>query len=73
MMSGTLFTTLLILLNGNPLFNLTGDPSDNQLIVKKTEDFTVTGDGKSVQWNKTVWLPITVQESSGGPVSRHAH
>jgi len=69
MMSGTLFTTLLILLNSNLLLPLAGDSTDNLLLANKTEDFTITGDGKSVQWNKAAWLPITVQESSGDPVS----
>jgi hypothetical protein len=69
MMSGALFTTLLILLTSNLLLPPTGDSTDNLLVANKTEDFTITGDGKSVLWNKAAWLPITVQESSGDPVS----
>ena len=69
MMSGSILTVLLILLNGTLFFQSAEMDDTATLTIKKTEDFTITGDGKSLQWNKTEWLPITVQESSGGPES----
>jgi hypothetical protein len=65
-MSGPLLTFLLIVLNGNLFFSFTEDQDAALLTVRKTEDFTITGDGKSSPWNKTEWLPITIQKSSGG-------
>ncbi len=38
---------------------------DSTLVVKKTADFQVTGDGTSSAWGSTKWLDITVQKSSG--------
>jgi hypothetical protein len=45
---------------------------DSILIVKKSNDFNVTGDGSSSSWTKTNWIPITVQESDGTPLSTRA-
>jgi len=65
---GFLISFLLIILNGN-IFNSISDGGDATITVKKTEDFTVSGEGKSPMWNKTEWLPITVQETKGGSVA----
>jgi hypothetical protein len=35
-----------------------------KIIVRKTTDFKVTGDGNSINWNNADWLTITKQESS---------
>lgn len=35
------------------------------LVVKKTADFEPDGEGKSENWSKTAWVPMTVQESPG--------
>lgn len=69
MIGGTILHVLLALLNGNIFFNSPVQQDSSTLTVSKTEDFTVTGDGRSTQWNKASWLPITVQKSSGDPVS----
>jgi hypothetical protein len=47
-----------------------GEISDStQVLVKKTADFKVNGKGNSPSWGNTAWIPITVQESSGKPLS----
>ncbi|GAB3496299.1 hypothetical protein GCM10027341_14870 [Spirosoma knui] len=33
--------------------------------IRKTEDFQVNGKGDHINWTKTPWLPITIQESAG--------
>lgn len=58
-------TAFLLLLNGNLIFHTFEASDSNILKVKKTEDFSITGDGKAANWSKTDWLPITIQESSG--------
>lgn len=63
-MSGPILTVFLILLNGNLFFTLFLEQDTTTLTVKKTEDFTISGEGKAPQWNKTEWLPITIQKSS---------
>lgn len=41
-------------------------PGDStRYLVKKTDDFPVNGLGDYAGWNKTAWVPITVQESAG--------
>jgi hypothetical protein len=67
-MNGLSLIAILIVSYGGLIFNSTVERDPGTLTVKKTEDFTVTGDGISPQWNKTEWLPVTVQESSGGTV-----
>ncbi|MDJ1492621.1 carbohydrate-binding family 9-like protein [Cytophagaceae bacterium DM2B3-1] len=34
-------------------------------VIRKTSDFTITGDGKSKSWEKTEWIKIPVLESAG--------
>lgn len=63
-----LLSILLIILSGSFFSNSIGD-GDATITIKKTEDFTISGEGKSPMWNKTEWLPLTVQESSGEPVA----
>lgn len=36
----------------------------SQVVVKKTVDFLVNGEGNSVHWKSADWVPITVQEST---------
>ena len=35
------------------------------LIVKKSSDFLVTGDGSSPEWNKTQWIPLIKLDNGG--------
>jgi len=42
-----------------------GDTS--RLFIRKTADFTVTGDGSSPQWNAANWVVLPVQEAAGTP------
>jgi hypothetical protein len=63
-MSGPILTVFLVFLNGNLFLNLFKEQDTTTLTVRKTEDFTITGEGTSLQWNKTEWLPITIQKSS---------
>lgn len=64
-----MLTYILIILHGTLFFNSIDGQDASPLTVRKTEDFTVTGDGKSAQWNKAEWLPITIQKSSGNTVN----
>lgn len=64
-MNGIILTALMIIAGGSLINDATAQSYPGILTVKKTEDFTITGDGRSPQWNKTEWLPITVQESAG--------
>jgi hypothetical protein len=68
-MIGSLLSALMIILNTVFFYHSGNEDRSTMISVKKTEDFEVSGDGKSLMWNKTEWLPITVQESSGGPVA----
>ncbi len=67
-MNGLSLIAILMISHGGLIFNFPVQRDPGTLTVKKTEDFTVSGDGHSPQWNKTEWLPITVQESSGGAI-----
>ncbi|MFD2937164.1 carbohydrate-binding family 9-like protein [Spirosoma flavum] len=40
-----------------------------QLIVRKTNDFQVNGNGDNIEWRKAGWVPITVQKASGKTLS----
>lgn len=39
--------------------------SSKEIVIKKTGDFTVTGDGSSQNWNVTSWIPIPIRSGSG--------
>ena len=39
----------------------------SRFYIVKTTDFTITGDGRAVAWNKTDWVTLPVQEVSGEP------
>lgn len=43
-----------------------------KIIVRKTADFKVSGDGSANVWATTGWVTLTVQESSGHPLSTRA-
>jgi len=36
-----------------------------KILIPKTEDFSVSGDGKAKEWSHANWIQITVQASSG--------
>lgn len=38
---------------------------DSSIVVKRTEDFTVSGDGKAENWNAATWQNLSVQNSTG--------
>ena len=65
MLNGSLLTLFLISLSANLFISLSKE-ENTTLMVKKTEDFIITGEGTSPEWNKTEWLPITIQKSSAG-------
>lgn len=45
-------------------FSFQHQSDSTKAFVKKTEDFTVTGDGESSNWKAADWIAITEQESS---------
>ncbi|QNF35378.1 carbohydrate-binding family 9-like protein [Adhaeribacter swui] len=64
----SLFAFLLLI--GNSVSAQKADSS--QLIIKKTPDFTVTGEGKSPNWAKTKWVSMPVQETAGEKLNTKA-
>jgi hypothetical protein len=56
------------LLAGIILFSLqiakADDPVPGSLIIRKCNDFDVTGDGSSSEWNKTGWIGLTQKEGA---------
>ena len=47
-------------------------PADNILIIKKCNDFEVTGDGSSAEWNKTNWVELKQQGPNESPYTTRA-
>lgn len=48
-------------------FIYTGMSAQNkaEITVKRTDDFTVTGDGKNENWNKAAWVDLPLRGNSG--------
>ena len=65
---------ILVILISQPGFAaaFNKDIDSSQVIVKKTADFTITGDGKAPSWATTKWVTISVQESAGGTINTKA-
>ena len=40
-------------------------PIKASLVVKKSVDFTITGDGSSPEWKKTEWIPLIKLDTGG--------
>jgi len=40
-------------------------PVHDSIIIKKCRDFKITGNGNSLQWNKTEWISLPRQETGG--------
>jgi len=51
------------------VFSLSCSNDSSKVIVRKTDEFKVTGKGDASNWNKTEWINISVQESDS-PESR---
>ena len=51
---------------------LSQSPADNILIIKKCNDFEVTGDGSSAEWNKTDWVELMQQGPDESPYTTRA-
>lgn len=68
-----LFSTAFVALHGEISFSNRRDlpavHTPNELIVKKCEDFTITGDGTNSVWDKSAWIALTKLDS-GGAVNR---
>lgn len=63
----TVLLALAIFL-GISLTRVCAQKSDStQLVVRKTDDFQVNGNGDNANWAKTDWVRITPQESAGKP------
>jgi len=60
---------LMIVLKNDPLF---AKIPDSTLIVKKTTDFEVNGEGSAKNWSAASWFDITVQKSPGKALSTKA-
>lgn len=46
--------------------------ADNVLLIKKCNDFELTGDGSSSEWNKTDWIELTQQGPDKSPYTTRA-
>jgi hypothetical protein len=42
-------------------------PENGSLVIKKCQDFNITGDGTSVEWKKTDWVDLTQQGPEKSP------
>ena len=51
---------------------LSQNPADNILLIKKCNDFEVTGDGSSIEWNKTDWVELKQQGPNESPYTTRA-
>ena len=47
-------------------------PADNVLLIKKCNDFEVTGDGSSSEWDKTDWVELKQQGPNESPYTTRA-
>ncbi|WP_245590563.1 carbohydrate-binding family 9-like protein [Adhaeribacter aquaticus] len=61
---------MIWLLSANIVYGQKNDSS--QLVIKKTTDFTVSGEGKAANWATTRWVTLPVQESAGGTMKTKA-
>lgn len=53
--------------------HLSGQSSGSQeLLIKKSPDFKVTGDGTAENWKKTDWIDIPMRSKSGDPLTTRA-
>ena len=48
------------------------NPADSILIIKKCNDFEVTGDGASAEWDKTNWVELRQQGPNESPYTTRA-
>jgi len=48
------------------------NPADNILLIKKSNDFEVTGDGSSAEWDKTDWVELLQQGPLESPYTTRA-
>ncbi len=62
-MKGLAFTILIAASVHTVVFSFDALNDSSKLVVKKTTDFTVTGDGGAANWKTTDWINITVQEA----------
>lgn len=61
---------LICFISSNRVFSQS--PADNILIIKKCNDFEVTGDGSSEEWNKTNWVELKQQGPNESPYTTRA-
>jgi hypothetical protein len=60
-----IFSLVVILMNQN--FRINGAVNEHDsVLVRRSKDFSVTGDGKSVEWQNTRWIKLR-QQSSENP------
>jgi hypothetical protein len=58
---------LLLILSLEALAQPAPEGDTSRLYIRKTADFTITGDGSAPQWNTTSWVALTPQEIAGTP------
>ncbi|HEX2969376.1 MAG TPA: carbohydrate-binding family 9-like protein [Bacteroidales bacterium] len=58
----TITSFLLILF----CFSVSGQQlKNNEMLIKKTKDFTITGDGSATDWNNTGWVNLELRSGNG--------
>ncbi len=60
---------LAILLGMSTTYSRAQQSDSTKLLVRKTDDFQVDGNGNNAKWAKTDWVPITIQESARRPLA----
>jgi hypothetical protein len=58
--------------NGSLSFVLAVTPEQGSVIIKKSPDFKITGDGRSDNWNKTEWIVLNPQGDMQGTYTTRA-
>jgi len=65
-----LFAALLFCIGSDWVFSQ--NPADSILLIRKCNDFEVTGDGSSAEWDKTNWVELKQQGPNESPYTTRA-
>lgn len=72
LMIGLSMAVLLIILQSSGVVSGNGSDPRGEIVVKKTTDFKVTGDGSSENWKNASWIEIPVRLNNGDPLTTKA-
>ena len=64
--------TLFLVVDTSPAHCRAQPGTSAELVIRRTDDFPVTGRGDHANWQKADWVAITTQETAGKPFSTKA-